>query len=99
MSVLMVRSKVKPESVADVEAAIEKVFAAIGEAKPAGVRYASSRLGDGVTFVALLQLADGIDNPLPAIPAFIEFQEHLKQWTDGPPTVEQLTVVGSFGLF
>jgi hypothetical protein len=35
MSVLMVRSKVKAESVPEVEAAIEKVFAAIGQARQA----------------------------------------------------------------
>lgn len=63
MDVLMVRSKVKAESVAEVEAAITKVFSAIERAQPAGVRYASSRLEDGVTFVALLELEGGVDNP------------------------------------
>jgi hypothetical protein len=62
-NVLMVRSKVKAESVAEVEAAITKVFSAIERAQPAGVRYASSRLEDGVTFVALLELEGGVDNP------------------------------------
>jgi hypothetical protein len=99
MNVLMVRSKVKAESVTDVEAAIEKVFSAIEQAQPAGVRYASSRLGDGVTFVALLELEDGVDNPLPALPAFVEFQEDLKKWMAEPPTLEQMTVVGSYRLF
>jgi hypothetical protein len=37
MSVLMVRSKVKADSVAEVEAAITTVFAAIQRAQPAGV--------------------------------------------------------------
>jgi hypothetical protein len=44
MNVLMVRAKVKAESAADVEAAIERVLSAIEQAQPAGVRYASSRL-------------------------------------------------------
>jgi hypothetical protein len=40
-----------------------------------------------------------VDNPLAALPAFVEFQENLKQWMAEPPTVEQLTVVGSYRLF
>jgi hypothetical protein len=78
MSVLMVRSKVKAESAAEVEAAVTKMFSAIEEARPQGVRYTSCRLPDGVTYVALLELEDGVDNPLPNLPAFREFQENLK---------------------
>jgi hypothetical protein len=99
MKVLMVRSTIKAESVAEVETAIEKVFSAIKQAQPAGVRYASSRLADGVTFVVLLELEDGGENPLAALPAFVEFQEDLKRWIAEPPTVEQLTVIGSYRLF
>lgn len=99
MNVMMVRGKVKAENVADVEAAAEKMFSAIEQAKPEGVHYASSRLDDGVTFVALLKLDDGVDNPLPTLPAFVEFQEELKQWMAEPPTLENMTVVGSYNLF
>jgi hypothetical protein len=99
MKVLMVRSKVKEESVAEVEAAIRELFSAIERARPAGVRYASSRLEDGVTFVALLGLDEGVDNPLRALPEFVKFQEDLKQWIAEPPTPEQLSVVGSYRLF
>lgn len=66
MPVLMVRSKIKPEHAADAEAAIKKVFSAIEQAQPAGVRYASSRLADGISFVVLFEAEDGVDNPLVA---------------------------------
>jgi hypothetical protein len=99
MPVLMVRSKIKPENTPDIEAAINGVFSAIEQAQPEGVRYASSRLADGISFVVLLEHKDGVDNPLAALPAFVEFQENLKQWMAEPPTVEQLTVVGSYRLF
>jgi hypothetical protein len=98
MNVMTVRAKVKAESAADVEAAVRRMFAAIDEAQPRGVRYASCRLPDGVTFVVLLAL-DGADNPLPAVPEFREFQEKLKTWVAEPPIAEQLTVVGSYRLF
>lgn len=99
MPVLMVRSKVKAENVADVEAAVEKVFSAIHEAQPTGVRYASAKLSDGVTFLAMLELDDPTANPLVGLPAFTEFQADLEQWMAEPPTAEQLTVVGSYALF
>src|SRR5215472_62306 len=99
MNVLMVRSRVKADSAAEVEAAVAKMFAAIEQTQPRGVRYASCRLPDGVTFVALLALEDGIDNPLPALPEFRAFQDSLKNWMAEPPTAEPLTVVGSYRLF
>ena|SRR5664279_1357637 len=96
MAVLMIRSTVKPESADDVEQGLQKMFAAIEEAQPAGLRYASYRLADGVTYVAQLEIADGVDNPLPGIAEFREFQAGLKEWLAGPPEVEQFEVVGSY---
>jgi quinol monooxygenase YgiN len=103
MNVIMIRAKLKPESVADVEAAAEKMFAAIHAEQPEGVKYASTRLDDGVTAVVLLALDGPLDdpaaNPLAAIPEFRAFQEQLPTWLAEPPTVEPLTVIGSYGLF
>jgi quinol monooxygenase YgiN len=99
MSVMMIRAKLKAESVFDVDAAAEKMFSAIDAAQPGGVRYASMRLPDGVSAVALLALEDPADNPLQAIPEFREFQERLPEWLAEPPIVEELTVIGSYELF
>lgn len=99
MSVVMIRSKVKAESAGDVEAAVGRMFAAIAEAAPEGVRYASCRLPDGVTYIALLALENGPENPLVTIPEFTKFQEDLKDWLAEPPSVEQLTPVGTYRLF
>jgi len=99
MNVLMIRSKVKAGSAAEVEAAVTKMFLAIEQAQPSRVRYASCRLPDGVTYVAMLALEDPAANPLAGIPAFTEFQENLKRWLAEPPSVEQLTVAGSYHLF
>jgi len=98
MNVTMVRAKVKPESAAEAEAATRKMFAALNEARPAGVHYASCKLEDGLTFVALVALDNPEDNPLVSIPEWAAFQESLERWRDGPPAVERLTVVGSYGL-
>jgi hypothetical protein len=99
MSVMMIRAKVKSENVNDVERAAKTMFAAPDKAQPQGVKYASSKLADGVTFVIVLALESPKDNPLPAIPEFRVFQEGLKGWLAEPPASEQLTVVGSYNLF
>lgn len=99
MSVLMVRSKVRADSVAEVDSAVVRMFAAIEREQPEGIRYVSSRLADGVTYVALLEVEDGTENPLPSIPEFREFQDKLKDWAAEAPVPEQLTVVGSYRFF
>jgi len=97
MTATMIRAQVKDECVAEAEQAARTMFAAINEARPGGVKYASSRVGDN-TFVVLIQF-DGDENPLAAIPEFREFQAALPQYLAGPPVVEQLDVLGSYALF
>jgi hypothetical protein len=99
MNVIMIRAKVKPENVKDVEAAANTMFSALHTLQPKGVRYASSKLADGVTFVIFLALESPNDNPLPAVPEFRAFQEGLKGWLAEPPVSESLSVVGSYNLF
>ncbi len=98
MNVTMIRAKVKPESVADLEASARAMFSAIEAQQPGGVKYASLRLADGETYVILLALASPPENPLTDIPEFRAFQDGLEGWLAGPPTAEHLTVVGSYNL-
>ena len=99
MSVQMVQAKIKAESVTDVQAAAKNTFAAINAAQPEGIRYASCLLPDGETFVALLQVDDGVENPLPGLPEFREFIEGVEASRAEPPNVQPLTVIGSYRLF
>jgi hypothetical protein len=99
MNLLMVRARLKEENVADAKAATEKVIQALEQERPADVRYASSVLNDGVTFVALLEMEPGQEHPLRTFPAYVEMIENLKQWYAEPPTVEYMTVIGSYQLF
>jgi hypothetical protein len=99
MSVYMAQAKVKAENVADVRTAADKLFAALNAAHPEGVRYAWSVLPDGETFVALAQLDDGVENPIPGLPEFQELQEGLEGWLAETPSSQPLTVVGSYRLF
>ena len=99
MSVQMVQAKIKAESVTDVQAAAKNMFAAINAAQPEGIRYATLLLPDGETFVALLQVDDGVENPLPGLPELRELQEGLKGSLAEPPNSQPLTVIGSYRLF
>lgn len=99
MSVVMVRQKVKDASIEEGEAAVRDLFATLDRVRPEGVRYASTRVVDSSTFVILLELAEGVEDPRPAIPEYLRFLEQLKGWVDGPPVIEHLDVVGSYNLF
>ena len=75
------------------------MFSAINTAGPEGIRYASCLLPDGETFVALLQVDDGVENPLPGFPEFREFLEGVEASRAEPAIVQPLTVIGSYRLF
>ena len=99
MSLLTVRATLKEEHVADAEAAVKRVFAAIEREGLEGIRYASVRLQDGVTFLALLELEEGVENPLHGLPEAQEFYARLPEWYTEPPEVGPGTVIGSYRLF
>ncbi|HEX8005518.1 MAG TPA: hypothetical protein VF482_03725 [Trebonia sp.] len=99
MTVMMIRARVREDTVNQVEQAAQTMFAAIAERQPTGVRYSSSRLPDGQTYVALLELDDPRHNPLAEIPEFAAFQESLKGWLAGPPAAEALEPIGSYRMF
>jgi hypothetical protein len=95
MTLQIVRAGIKPEHAADLEAAAAKVFTALSELQPPGLRYASLRVADD-SYLILLEVADGTENPLPSIAAFQEFQAGLRGWLSGAPVIESASVVGSY---
>jgi hypothetical protein len=98
MNVMMVRAKIKEENVAETQAATEKIIRALEQAQP-DVHYAVTRLSDGVTVLAFLEIEPGQEHPLLGFPEYAELLENLKEWRAEPPTVEQMTVIGSYQLF
>ena len=54
MKKVMVRYKVKPEFVAENERDIKRVFEQLATDRPSGLRYASFKLADGVSFVHIV---------------------------------------------
>jgi hypothetical protein len=96
----LIRYKVKPERVAENLALVRAVYDELERVKPDGLRYATFRLDDGVSFVHLVSIetADGV-SPLGAIEAFARFTENVEDRCDEPPVVASLDEVGSFRFF
>jgi quinol monooxygenase YgiN len=100
MSRVIVRYKVKPDRAQENEQLIEKVFAELAQTTPAGLRYASFKGEDGVTFFHFASIeTEGGANPLDDSPAFQTFQEGIRDRCDEPPEVVQLKDIGSYLFF
>jgi len=99
MTVTVVRYRTRPDRSDENQAFIEKVFAELAATEPEGLRYASFRLDDGVSFVHLASVdtPDG-SNPLTSTTAFGAFQEGLGDRLEEGPLVLGATVVGSYGF-
>ncbi len=96
----MVSYTLKPDRVAENERLARAVYDALREARPTGLRYATFRLGDGVSFVHIVahEEADGA-NALTALPAFQAFAAGVKDRCASPPVRVELNEIGSYGFF
>jgi hypothetical protein len=63
MSVMLLHQKVKDGSVEDAEAAARQLFSALARVQPEGLRYASTRVADSSTFVAVIELKTAAKTP------------------------------------
>lgn len=94
-----VRYKVKPQHSAENERLVRAVFTALQAEQPGGLRYASLKADDGVTFVHVVSHESESSDMLTALPAFKAFVSGLRDRCDEPPIVTDLSAVGSYGLF
>jgi hypothetical protein len=97
MKTIMIRYKTL-EAQADTNAALVRaVFEELRARAPKGLRYASYRLPDGVTFLHIATLETPDENPLIALPSFKAFQSEHKARCVEPPVVTEVSLLGSFG--
>jgi hypothetical protein len=96
MSRVIVRYRVKPDRVAENEELVRAVYAELAGVQPEGLRYATVKLDDGVTFVHVA--VHERDNPLPGLASFRAFSESARERCDDPPVVSEATLVGSYRL-
>jgi hypothetical protein len=99
MKRVMVRYKVKAGRAAENERYIRNVFEQLQRDRPRGLRYASFKLADGVSFVHIAshEAVDGSD-PLRELSAFQAFTAEVRDRCEDPPVVAELTEVGSYGF-
>jgi len=97
MPQVMVRYRVHRDRVAENEELVRDVYAELASTEPEGLRYATFRLPDGVTFVHVAEHGD--DNPLPRVAAFQRFQEGIRERREVPPEAMSLQEIGSFRFF
>ncbi|MDQ0572331.1 hypothetical protein QFZ42_004165 [Variovorax paradoxus] len=97
----MVQYKVKADRIAENEGYVRAVYEALREAKPPGLRYATFRLEDGVSFVHLVShgAESGGSDALTALPAFKAFVAGIRERCDVPPVNVELKEIGSYGFF
>ena len=100
MKRVMVRYTVKAEQVEENERRIEAVYAQLHREQPAGIRYVTFKLADGVSFVHLasIETADG-SNPLTALETFNQFTGTIGERRVDPPVTVELHEVGSYRVF
>lgn len=100
MKRLMVQYKVKPDKAEENREYIARVFEELHQSSPAGLRYATFRQDDGVTFIHLASIeTETGGNPLTESPAFQAFQADIRDRCEVPPVVIDLEEVGSYQFF
>ena len=95
---VMVRYTVKPGQSEVNEELVRAVYRELHERSPDGLRYATFRLDDGLSFVHVAEV-DGDVNPLSELEAFKAFTAGIGERCDAPPLTTPLTEIGSYRLF
>jgi hypothetical protein len=94
----LVRYKVKPEQAACNEELVRRVYEELQRTTPAGLRYATFVLEDGVSFVHVASVeTEDAHNPLSDVAAFRTFQEGIGDRCEEPSAGQR--EVGSYGFW
>lgn len=93
--VAVVQYRVRPESAEENQRLIEQVFAELALKQPDGLRYASFRLDDGVTFMHIVMSEEGMD-VLPQLAAFQKFSGTIADRIESQPVRSSLNILGSY---
>ena len=96
----MVSYTLKADRVDENERLAAAVYESLKQTRPVGLRYATFRQGDGVSFVHIVSHdePDGA-NALTSLAAFKAFSEGVKDRCEVPPSRVDLTEIGSYGFF
>ena len=97
MKRVMVRYKVKADQAEENQRLVEQVYAELQRNSPAGLRYATFKQNDGVSFVHIASIeTENGDNPLAQLPVFKAFQAQIKERCVELPVVIDLEEIGAY---
>jgi hypothetical protein len=96
---VIVQYTVKPDQAARNEELIRAVYDELSMTKPAGLRYATIRLDDGVTFIHIADQDTDGPSPVVGLSSFQRFQDGIGDRCDQPPVARQVRLIGSFRMF
>src|ERR1017187_5552041 len=96
----MIRYTVKHDRAAENETYVAAVFEQLNRENPKGLRYATFKLDDGVSFIHLVSLEDeGSGDSLTDLPAFKAFTADIRNRCETQPVTADLKEIGSYRLF
>ena len=99
MRQVLVRYKIKPDRVEENEKLVRAVYDELHDTEPAGLRYATFKQCDAVSFVHVaVTESDSGGSPLSKVNAFQEFQKNIEDRTDEAPVVTAIEEIGSYRL-
>ena len=99
MKQVMVRYQVKPDRTEENEALVRAVYDELRRTELAGLRYATFKLDDDVTFVHIAVETGEGDRSLADLEAFQAFTKDIGDRCDVAPVATGLREVGSFRFF
>src|SRR3981081_505288 len=100
MRQVMVRYRVKPELAQETERLVRAVYDELEHSAPAGLRYATFKLEDGVSFVHLASIeTDDGHNPLREVDACTRFRANAGERQAEPAVTTELREIGLYRLF
>ncbi|HXI46092.1 MAG TPA: hypothetical protein VNH13_07310 [Candidatus Acidoferrales bacterium] len=94
----MVRYKVRPDRADENEALVRAVYEELARKRPDGLRYATFRLPDGVSFMHVVIETDEPGRILNDVAAFTAFVTDIASRCDEPPVATEIALVGSYGV-
>lgn len=97
MKRVMVRYKVKPDQAIENQRLVAEVYADLQRTAPAGLRYATFKQDDGLSFVHIASIeTETGESPLPQLPAFQAFLAQIKERCSEPPVAVELEAIGAY---
>lgn len=91
----VVQYQTRPDAADENQRLVEQVYAQLARENPDGLRYATFRLADGVSFIHI-SISEGEVNPLTQLSAFAEFQREISERSVEPPKLLGASLVGSY---